>query len=255
MAKATIGTFIVSATVAAGTQTQADVFGTLAMDVARLVGGGHDAYEEAKRGIIDGVRKINMRHLFTFMRKQSAAITLVDGTDAYATQSMFYAMHAVQLRRTSDNQPYRTLRYMPWRTFQELVQLQTAEGIPEVWTFFNIHDDEEIILYPTPDATTASDYELVESYFERIATPNDDHAVIGGPENLSKALKSYAEHHVLFHFERENLAWQKKLREFEDDVRDFKFSWERQPDDSDGVSIDFKDQGRPRTTEVYVRLK
>jgi hypothetical protein len=230
MALVVNGPFVVQASSTAQ-QPQVDTFGTLKACAASVVNGELQPaiLAIAGRAIKECLDDVNIRHLFRFGSKQQAAATLVAATKTYSVPSDFFATQEVQLL-DSDGEVYRTLEYIPWGQFNPLAQSQTDTGIPEYWTNRNSFDDENIQVYPTPDASSASDYTLRITYYSRIEQISNDTDIIDAPRELGLVLCTYAEYQILFIREGDNVAkWSHKERLYRDRLKMFMHSTEREP--------------------------
>jgi hypothetical protein len=212
-------------------QPQVDTFGDLKSCVAKTLNSENQPkiLSLAGDGINRAILWTNLNHKFRFGSKQSSDTALVDGTQAVSLASDFWAIQEVQLIDT-DSKVAATLEYLPWGQFNVLEQTQTATGQPVYWTSRNTFDDNQILLYPVPDATAAADYTVRVTYYERIQRPTSDSDIIDAPQELGLVLCTYAEGYVLFVRDRTNVAaWASKKREAKELLTTFMHSTEEEP--------------------------
>ena len=223
----------------AGTQQpQVEPFGELKRCVARTFQGENQPgiLELSGAGINKAIDWVNLHHRFRFGRKQAADVALVAGTQSVALAADFFAVDTVQLVR--DGEPARVLEYVDWTQFNQLEPAQTMDGAPQYWTAYNAFDNNEILLYPTPDASAASEYTLRLTYYERIQRPGADEDIVDAPRELGYVLCTYAEYFVAYARDRENVAaWGSKKREAERALARFVNSVDEQPGATERVRL------------------
>ena len=230
MALAIQGAFVVQVA-SATAQATTDSFGTLKICAARCVKGTGQAsvLEEAGEGIKRAIDDLNMRDLFTFGSETAADVDLTSGTATYSLAANFFAVRDVQLINSDADEAFQ-LEYVDWDEFNERESLQSKTGRPEIWTARNSFSDENIRVYPEPDASAATDYDLRITYYKRIARPVNDSDVISAPRELSDLLCTYAEYYILFNRDGDRPhRWRHKLQHYSDKLDAFRYSVNRQP--------------------------
>ena len=228
------GSIVLSSTTS---QPKVGLFGDLKSEAAEVVSGSNQPriLELAGTGIIRGINDLDMRHLFEFGRTSGSDATITQGVNTFALTSDFFAVDAVQLIN-SDGKPVYSLEHMPYQQYDQLIPKQTREGEPQYWTAKNTFDNENIEVYPLPDAKTAADYTLRITYFTRIGEPATDDDLIVAPRELRVALLAYAEYHILFN--RKDRRWMKKWAEYIDSAKRCKAAFERVPGESQQWRLD-----------------
>lgn len=228
MALVVSGSIVISA---ASGQPATDSFGTMKSCAAQVLNGENQQkiLELAGKGILRGIDDINMRHVFRFGSKQATDVNLSSGVAEYDLLTDFFAVHEVQLIDAGGD-PARTLQYIPWGQFNDLVHVQDGDGKPKYWTSRNTFDDGVISVYPVPGDKDAADYDLRVTYYERVERPSADSDIIAAPRELSDVLCTYAEYYILFVRDRANAtAWGFKQREYERKLNMFMQMTEREP--------------------------
>lgn len=235
--------------VASGSQQpQVDTLGNLAICVARSFNAENQPamLELAKAGIQKGVVWANLHHRFRFGSKQAADANLVAGTNTVSLAADFFAVHSVQLVNT-DGYESGALEYVDWAQFNQLEPEQTSTGTPQYWTAYNAFDNNELLVYPTPDAGAATAYDVRVSYYERITQPTSDSDIIDAPQELGYVLCTYGEYYVAYARDRENVAaWASKKREAERALARFVNSTEEEPGGNERFRMQW--DNHPRST-------
>lgn len=233
---------------ASSSQAQVDSFGELKACAARVIDGEDQPaiLSEAGRGIRRGILDINMRHLFDFGSEVQTDVNLTSGTAAYALQTDFYVMRSVQLIN-SDGDVHATLQKIDWDRFNALLSKQGDSGVPTSYSAQSAFSDATISLYPVPDASAATDYDLRIVHYKRISRPSADTDVIAAPQELSDVLCTYGEYHVLFW--RNDPRWQQKYNEYRDKLQMFRQMRERVGDDDLGWMVRYDTDGRYQTDD------
>ena len=228
MALVLSGSLVISGS---GGQPQVDTFGALKTCVAKTLNAENQTkiLDLAGDGIKRAILWTNLTGKFRFGSKQAADANLVAGTATVSLAADFFAVQEVQLIDTNGNVDS-TLEYVPWGQFNVLEQKQDATGKPLYWTSRNTFDDSTITVYPTPDTSAATDYDVRVTYYERIQRPGADSDIIDAPQELGLVLCTYAESYVLFVRDRTNVAaWASKKREAERLLSQFVHSTEEEP--------------------------
>ena len=192
MALATIGSLVVQVDASSTNQPQVDSFLTLKQCAADHVGGRNKTavLEAAGRAINEGIDRFNARHLIDFGSETEADADLVDGTATVALATNFFAIRDVQLINSDTDVAYR-LDYVPWEEWNKRVSKQSQTGRPQIWTANNTFDDAEIVLYPTPDASAATDFDVRVTIYTRIDRLASDSDIANAPRELGPALCWY----------------------------------------------------------------
>jgi hypothetical protein len=166
-------------------QTQIPSGNRLISQVARIVGGEDEANIRAQSyDAINMVRARLNRRDWRFTKTTASAITLVDGTATYSLPSAFKRPSYAQLIETTDSKKDRSLNYVDDGWLSHWLPQQNQTGIPQFYILRNDAIDGLVTVYPTPDATAASDFTLSVEYYKRIDNINDDNAPIALPEEL-----------------------------------------------------------------------
>ena len=243
------GSYVITASATSGAQQpQTDSLGVLKKGCAEIVRGGNrsEYLSLAGAGILRCIDMLNMTHFMRFGRKSASDATIVDGTATYALAADYFAMSDVQLI-DSDSNVDSQLEYVDWHEWNRNPGKQDATGKPWMWTVKNSFDDEQIILYPTPDASAAADFTLRMTYFERIARPSTDSDIIDAPRDLSLVLCLYSEFYLLDITSDNEVKINRKFAEYEKALRGFIHATERQPDAINVFSVP-RDEKRRGTT-------
>ena len=180
---------------------------------------------------------INLRHKFTFTRAEQSAEALVEDDQTYTLDDDFFAIERIQLLTASTGLPARTLKYIPWQQYQQLVGAQIDKGTPEYWSVRSGHFDETFYVYPIPNSAAAADYTVRATKLRRIITLggssvlNNPEDQIDAPEEFGEVLISGAEFYMLFWRERQDRgAWGAALSLYRDKLEQFVPSQEEHQD-------------------------
>ena len=256
MALATIGSLVVQVDTSSTEQPQVDSFQKLKQCAADHVGGRNKAsvLEAAGRAINEAIDRFNARNLTQMGSETQADMDLVDGTATYSLATTFFAMRDVQLIDTDSNVRYR-LDYVPWEQWNKQEYNQDKTGRPRYWTARNSFDDGQIIVYPTPDSTAATDYDLRITNFERCDRLNSDSDILDMPRELGPALCWYGGWKLLVLKKGAGHPDTRLARaEWEQWFRDFMTSANRQPAGNEGWYLDWATGTEPPDDGVYVKL-
>lgn len=255
MALATIGSLVVQVDTSSTSQPQVDTFAELKKCAADHVGGRNKSavLEAAGRGIIEAIHRFNARNLCRFGSETQADANLVDGTNTVTLPNNFFAIRQVQL--IDSEGVARRLDYIPWEQWNKQESRQNKEGTPRWWTSRNTFDDGNIILYPTPNAEAAADYDVRVTIFERIERPSSDSDIIDAPVELGPALCWYAGWKLLAikkgAGDRDTLL---ARQEWEQWFKDFLKSTNQEPDATEGWYMEWDNTNYPPDDGVYVKL-
>ncbi len=211
-------------------QSKTDTFGALKSCVAKALGAEESPtfLATAGDGILRAIDIINMDRLFTFTRVVAADVALADGDGTYALTSTFFKIDSVQII-DADGKVKRKLEFLDWEKFQREFQPQAATGSPRYWTSKNTLQDEEIVIYPTPNSEDTVDTIRIYS-FEAIARPTSDGEQIEAPRQLSTLLCVYGEYYTLDVLIGDKERIGRKLAEFEFLFARFRRMDRRNPD-------------------------
>lgn len=197
-------------------------YGEIKEDVCVAVDGETDPVQlvKAGRAINRVIQKLNLMKSFRFNRVQASDVNLVAAQAGYAVDTNVLMVDEVQLIN-SDGDVARTLDFYPWHEVNEKVETQSDEGVPLWWTLYNRARQGEILLYATPDANAAADYDLrIHNRLEISRLASDSDQLIGPPQ-LGEVLTTGGEFLILYWRERKNPAsWGSAERRFEEACHD-----------------------------------
>lgn len=262
MALATIGSLVVQVDASATNQPQVDSFLTLKQCSADYVGGRNKTavLEAAGRAINEGIDRFNARHLIDFGSETVADANLVDGTATVALPINFFAVREAQLINT-DGEVSNRLDYVPWEEWNKRTRgltgmgKQAATGRPQMWTAKNTFDDATIILYPVPDSGAATDFDIRLTIYTRVDRLSADSDILNAPRELGPALCWYGAWKLLsIKKGPAHRDTQLARAEWENWWADFQQSRRRQPAATEGMFIEWSDDGLPPDDGVYVKL-
>lgn len=239
--------------VADGTNQQSlpDSFGNIAKCAADI-GSWRDqdsVVALAQRGINEGIRRLNARHVFMFGRKSKADEALVADQNNYGLPSDFFAVDKVQIIDNNTSEPQNALEYDDWHAFQQRFPSQDIDGTPRFWTVKNSFDDEEYLVFPKPSASDATNRKIRLTYFERISEPSADADIIVAPREIQDYLCWYGKWYLVMHKKANDKILISMCRaEWEMCADEFRGSVNRQRDSTYQVTVprDNNRTGGPR---------
>lgn len=166
-------------------------------DVARVVGDETDTNVRSQAlGCINRVRMALNRREWRFKKVTAGAITLVNGTKTYTLPSAFNRPSFARLLDTNSKPDY-DLVYQDDAWFSHAQRDQEATGQPLYYILRNHFADGLVTVFPTPDASAATNWTLSVEYYGRIAEIADDAAAISEPEELYEVLVAGAQYCML----------------------------------------------------------
>ena len=235
-------------------QPQVDSYGSLATCAAGIIDANQPAIvATARRGILRGIDDINMRGLFNFARKAASDTNLVDGQSTYSLPSDFFAADVLQLINTDGDVEHK-LEHREWQRFNADYEKQDDTGRPKIWTSRSSFVDGNIIVYPEPDSSAATNWDLRLIYYRRIERPSGDEDIIVAPRELSHVLCLYGEYFVLERHDRNNeQKIQRKLAEYRGALGAFKGVDNREPDGRAQFRI--APDNEAVDTTLYIKVK
>jgi hypothetical protein len=160
----------------------------LVTQVARMVGGESEGAIRAQA--LDCINRVRIelnQHDLGFMKTTDGAITLVDGTATYALESTFRKPVYASLVDASGTRTFDLDYYNDAIALHDQPDM-SATGRPQFYMLRNDFQDGLITLYPTPDATAASDDRLVVEYYARIEGIADSTDPVNLPEEVTNCL-------------------------------------------------------------------
>lgn len=174
-----------------------DTISSIVSDVADIIQGRGDSVveEEALRYVNRVIDMLNLGHRYYFMRDKQTDVDLAADTVEYAITDSVFMVDDVQLLN-SDSEIVRTLQYIKWGQFNRMEAVQTATGLPTVWTIRTRYQNKYIQVYPIPTSDEAT-YDLRIHFKARIAqlTSADD-STVTGPRELSEVLRRGGEFYL-----------------------------------------------------------
>jgi hypothetical protein len=106
--------------------------------------------------------------LFEFNKAVETGIPLTAATRTAELTALFYRESLAYLVKTSSGVANEPMVYLPWVQFQRWYGDKSQTGEPQFYSTLNSDSDGLVYLWPTPDATTASDFTLTVEYYRRV---------------------------------------------------------------------------------------
>ena len=169
----------------------------LVNEVARIVGDETDSNIRSQAlDCINRIRTQLNKKEWRFKKTTAAAITLVNGTKTYTLPSAFNRPSFARLLDTN-SKPDADLIYADDAWFSHIQMDQEHTGQPLYYMLRNHFADGLITVFPTPDASAATNWTLSVEYYGRIAAITDDATAISEPEELCDVLVLGGQYHIL----------------------------------------------------------
>lgn len=165
--------------------------------------------EATALGFLDDAVKDMNTHLYEFNRTVETGLALVEDQEYVELVTTYYRESQAFTVRTSDGFKYEPLCFIPWAQFLRMTQMgvsdikKTSGELISHYSIRNEHATGTMFLYPTPNATAASDFTLTVEYYRRIPLISSTAAgaSIDCPPEIETALVYGAQKRMAMHIE------------------------------------------------------
>lgn len=208
---------------------QIDSVADLERRIATVVGGERDpdVLQNAFDAMRECVDDINVRYFFDFQTEVTVDTAFVEDQIDYDLPNDIYAIRLVQLIKATgdtDDGIVGPIRYVPWEQHAFEERSQRVVGMPSRWSVRDIHNEHEILFYPIPIASAASDYKWRLTYLKRVdQLVRDPTVTVAAPRELGNTLVHYGRYYLLklFHGEDAN-RWMHEWNRYRESLQNFK---------------------------------
>lgn len=160
----------------------------LISQIARIVGGESEPNVRAHAlDCLNRVKNELNQHDWRFMKRTQAAITFINGTATYNLDASYRKPSFAHIL-DSTGKLYAEIIYKDDAAFSHQKTAQTDTGLPIYYTLRNEFEDGYITVYPIPDSSTATNYQMMVEYFARIPTMADNSDQLSLPEEVLNVL-------------------------------------------------------------------